>query len=108
MSWKQWLAAWSKTDFDAVVSTVVTVFVESALAHTAGPLWLRLETDGNTVTVAVEDTSTTSAQRRESVQHPDAIRGLDIIQAVSGAWGNVPISSGKAVWAAIGPEHRLV
>jgi hypothetical protein len=33
--------------------------------------------------------------------------GLHIVGALCRAWGNAPTSSGKTVWAVIGPENRL-
>ena len=54
---KQLLTEWSRTDFVAVVSSVATLFVENVLAHPDGAMSLRLETNGITVTVAVDASS---------------------------------------------------
>ncbi|CNJ97610.1 stas domain-containing protein [Mycobacterium tuberculosis] len=33
--------------------------------------------------------------------------GLAIVDALSREWGSTPTSSGKTVWAVIGPENQL-
>ena len=35
------------------------------------------------------------------------VSGLAIVSALSRAWGSTPTSSGKTVWAVIGPENQL-
>lgn len=35
------------------------------------------------------------------------VSGLAIVAALSRAWGSSPTSSGKTVWAIIGPENQL-
>ena len=35
------------------------------------------------------------------------VSGLAIVDALSRAWGSTPTSSGKTVWAVIGPENQL-
>ncbi|HEX4390659.1 MAG TPA: sulfate transporter, partial [Mycobacterium sp.] len=37
----------------------------------------------------------------------DPVSGLAIVASVCRAWGSMPTSSGKTVWAVIGPENRL-
>lgn len=78
---EKWLTAWSQTDLISVTKVIVTSLVENVLKHTDSPPGLRLESKGDTVTVAVEDDSRT--------------------------WGTAPTPSGKTVWAVIGPENRL-
>lgn len=103
----EWLSAWSQTELIPVAKVIVTALVENVLQHTDGSLSVRLETDGATVTVAVEDTSHAPASVRESACGADAPSGLRIVSALCRTWGNSPTSSGKTVWAIIGPENRL-
>lgn len=37
----------------------------------------------------------------------DHVSGLATVAAMSRAWGSAPTSSGKTVWALVGPENRL-
>jgi hypothetical protein len=37
----------------------------------------------------------------------DRVSGLAIVASVCRAWGSTPMSSGKTVWAVLGPENQL-
>lgn len=103
----EWLTAWSQTDLIPVTKVVVTTFTENVLQHTDSDPAVRLEFDGSVVTVAVEDTSHLPAGLREEPRPNTAPSGLHVVSALCRAWGNAPTSSGKTVWAVIGPENRL-
>ena len=104
----QWLTAWTRPDLITVAKLVATVFIENVLAHTEGTLRLRLESQGEMVTVAVDDHSSQPAIRREPLgQGGGDVSGLSIVAPLCRAWGNSPTPSGKTVWAALGPEKRL-
>ncbi|HZA09789.1 STAS domain-containing protein [Mycobacterium sp.] len=103
----EWLTYWQQAEFIAVAKMIVTVFVENVLAHTDSEPAIRLETDGATVTVAVDDGSTIRAGRREEPDGRERVSGLAIVAALSRRWGNAPTPTGKTVWAVIGPENRL-
>jgi hypothetical protein len=59
------------------------------------------------VTVAVEDADHAPAGVREDLRPNEAPSGLRVVSALCRAWGNSPTSTGKTVWAVIGPENRL-
>jgi hypothetical protein len=104
----EWLSAWSRPELIPVAKLIVTVLVENVLAHTASAPALRLESKGELVTVAVEDDSTTPATRHENPDgRGDQVSGLAIIASLCLAWGNSPTSSGKTVWAVVGPDNAL-
>jgi hypothetical protein len=86
---------------------VVNVFVENVLEHTGSVPMMRIESDGATATIAVSDGSSASAQRLPSPATGLDMSGLAIVAALSRAWGSTPTSSGKTVWAVIGPENQL-
>ena len=96
------LAQWSMTDEIPVAITVANVFIENALRYTGDGCELRLESTGeDVVVVAVSDTSTTPAMRRERT--PGSLpAGLDVVAALCGRWGNLPTTTGKTVWAKAG------
>jgi hypothetical protein len=67
-----------------------------------------LESDGATITIAVQDDSSQPAARHEDAcRGGDLLAGLAIVASVCRAWGSTPIPSGKVVWAIIGPENQL-
>jgi anti-anti-sigma factor len=104
---RQWLTEWSQSKFIPVALVVVNVFVENVLEHTGSVPMMRLETDGATTTIAVSDESTAPALRLPTRGKAIDVSGLAIVDALSRAWGSTPTSSGKTVWAVIGPENQL-
>lgn len=103
-----WLTAWNKAQLIPVAGTVVTVFIENALAHTDSAPILIVELDHDTVTVAVEDGSSLPATRHEDADRgAETVSGLAIVSALCRAWGSAPTSSGKTMWALVGQESQL-
>src|SRR5690625_245070 len=66
----EWLTGWGRGDLVPVAKVIVDGFVENVLAHTDSRPVVLAETDGATVTVAVEDTARPPAVRREPPQAP--------------------------------------
>jgi hypothetical protein len=100
-----WLTDWARTDFIHVVSTVATELVEAALAETDRNFALRLETDGSTVSVAIQHVGIVNPVYRKSAR--DNVSGLDLVAGNSRAWGNYTTTAGNTVWAVVGPENRF-
>lgn len=100
------LVAWSLRERIPVASTVVTVFAENALSYTDAGFDVRLEGTDDEIIVAVSDSSPALAVRRE--RPPGSCpAGLDIVSALCRRWGNTPTSSGKTVWARVGPDDSF-
>jgi anti-anti-sigma factor len=104
---REWLTAWSQSALIPVALVVVNVFVENVLEHTGSVPMMRVEADGASATIAVSDRSSTPALRLPSPEQGIDVSGLAIVAALSRAWGSTPTSSGKTVWAVIGPENQL-
>lgn len=104
---REWLTDWSQSKLIPVALVVVNVFVENVLEHTGSVPLMRVETDGATATIAVSDDNTAPAVRLSSPTSGIDVSGLAIVDALSRAWGSTPTSSGKTVWAVIGPENQL-
>jgi hypothetical protein len=69
---------------------------------------LTLESNGTTVSISVQDGSSTPAARHEDpCRGGERVSGLAIVASVCRAWGSMPTPSGKTVWAVVGPENRL-
>jgi hypothetical protein len=103
---EDWLTAWSRPEMIAVTKVVVSAFVENVLEHTHTAPTVRLESDGKTVAVAVEDGSRSPAVIHES-RSPQPLSSLQIVAALCRVWGNAQTPSGKTVWAVMGPENQL-
>lgn len=104
---REWLTNWSKPGLIPVALVVVNVFIENVLEHTGSEPVIRIECEGPTATIAVYDDSRAPAIRLSSPSKGIDVSGLAIVEALSRAWGSTPTSSGKAVWAVIGPENQL-
>jgi anti-anti-sigma factor len=104
---REWLTGWAQPGFIPVALVVVNVFVENVLEHTGSDPVMRIETDGATATIAVSDGSNAPALRLPSPPKGIDVSGLAIVDALSREWGSTPTSSGKTVWAVIGPENQL-
>ena len=104
---REWLTSWSLPGLIPVALVVVNVFVENVLEHTGSDPVMRVETDGATATIAVSDGSNAPALRLASPKKGIDVSGLAIVDALSREWGSTPTSSGKTVWAVIGPENQL-
>jgi anti-anti-sigma factor len=104
---REWLTTWSQAKLIPVALVVVNVFVENVLEHTASVPVVRIQAQGTAATIAVSDASNTPAARLQSPAKGIDVSGLAIVDALSRAWGSTPTSSGKTVWAVIGPENQL-
>lgn len=102
-----WLTAWSQTEFIPVTKIVATTLVENVLQHTDSRPCVRLESDNVDVAVAVEDSSHAPAALREGTTANGLPSGLRIMSALCRMWGQAPTTSGKTVWAVLGPENQL-
>jgi hypothetical protein len=104
---REWLTGWSQPGLIPVALVVVNVFVENVLEHTGSDPVMRVETDGTTATIAVSDGNSAPALRLPAPAKGIDVSGLAIVDALSRAWGSTATSTGKTVWAIIGPENQL-
>lgn len=101
----EWLTGWAQDELVPIAKIVVDVLVENVLAHTDSQPVVFAESDGETVTIAVQDHAAAPAVRREPpAGTKQCISGLGVVAALSRAWGSTPTGSGKTVWAVIGPD----
>ncbi|MFD8815303.1 ATP-binding protein [Streptomyces sp. NPDC059627] len=88
------------TDTGDSAALVATELVTNAWRHAGGALEMRLIWDGRTLTVEVDDTSSTSP----AVLAPDRRGshggyGLALVNSLAEAWGTYGRPNGKTVWA---------
>ncbi|WP_225829755.1 SpoIIE family protein phosphatase [Streptomyces sp. NK08204] len=84
---------------------VVSELVTNALVHTEGPVRLDLSLVNHRLRLAVADASPRSPVKPTNIGwEATGGRGILLVEAVSAAWGTVPVSGGKLVWADLVPE----
>ncbi|MFC9319565.1 SpoIIE family protein phosphatase [Streptomyces nigra] len=78
---------------------VVSELVTNALVHTDGQVRLDLTLVGRRLRVAVADSSPRTPVRPTSISwEATGGRGILLVEAMTTAWGTVPVSGGKQVW----------
>ncbi|WP_181806509.1 ATP-binding SpoIIE family protein phosphatase, partial [Streptomyces shenzhenensis] len=100
------LRSWGVIDdaMDAAL-LVVSELVTNALIHTDGPVRLDLTLVEHRLRIAVADASPRSPVKPTSIGwEATGGRGILLVEAVSAAWGTVPASGGKQVWADLALE----
>ncbi|OIJ68884.1 SpoIIE family protein phosphatase [Streptomyces mangrovisoli] len=81
---------------------VVSELVTNALVHTDGKVRLDLTLVNNRLRVSVSDTSPRTPIKPTRIGwEATGGRGVLLVEAVSAAWGTVPVSGGKQVWSEI-------
>ncbi|MGV9822111.1 ATP-binding protein [Nocardia xishanensis] len=86
---------------------VATELVENALLHAFGELGLRLESQGELLTIAVADADPHEAMLREPAAGHPARFGLHVVASLARAWGCAPRwPVGKVVWATLADHDR--
>ncbi|MET8781958.1 MULTISPECIES: SpoIIE family protein phosphatase [unclassified Streptomyces] len=94
------LRAWGVTEDVDMVLLVVSELVTNALVHTGGPVRLHLTLFNHRLRIAVLDNSPRTPVKPTSIGwEATGGRGILLVEAVSAAWGTVPVSGGKQVWA---------
>ncbi|MEV0634930.1 SpoIIE family protein phosphatase [Streptomyces sp. NPDC050619] len=89
---------------DAVL-LVVSELVTNALVHTDGRVRLDLTRIDHLMRVAVADASPRSPVKPTSIGwEATGGRGILLVEAMSTAWGIVPVSGGKQVWSELALE----
>ncbi|WP_079146754.1 SpoIIE family protein phosphatase [Streptomyces griseochromogenes] len=85
---------------------IVSELVTNALVHTGGQVRLDLSLLNHRLRLAVADASPRSPVKPTHIGwEATGGRGILLVEAVSAAWGTVPVSGGKQVWAEIVPER---
>ena len=97
------LTGWSIADDTCdTAALVVSELVTNALVHTQGPVRLDLILRGDRVRVCVSDSSPRAPAKPVIVDwESTGGRGLLLVEAMSDAFGSVPVAGGKQVWSEI-------
>ncbi|MFE2925023.1 SpoIIE family protein phosphatase [Streptomyces goshikiensis] len=100
------LRSWGVVEELDAALLVVSELVTNAIAHTQGEVGMDLTLSADRLRIAVNDVSPRSPVKPSWVSwESTGGRGLLIVEATTTAWGSVPLSGGKQVWAEI-PWHH--
>src|SRR4051794_17791621 len=93
---------WDLPDLAGPACIVVTEMVNNVVAHARTPMSVLLARQGDAMSVAVRDHSTTTPTFTGPVA-PTAYggRGLLLIDSVADRWGSLTLDAGKVVWAVL-------
>ncbi|WST73650.1 SpoIIE family protein phosphatase [Streptomyces sp. NBC_01136] len=81
---------------------VVSELVTNALVHTGGQVRMDLTLINHRLRISVADSSARTPVKPTSIGwEATGGRGILLVEAVSAAWGTVPVSGGKQVWSEI-------
>ncbi|WP_264925526.1 SpoIIE family protein phosphatase [Streptomyces sp. A012304] len=97
------LRSWGVSDaaMDAAL-LIVSELVTNALVHTDGRVRLDLTLINHRLRVAVTDSSPRSPVKPTGLSwEATGGRGVLLVEAMSEAWGTVPVSGGKQVWSEV-------
>ncbi|MHA5047748.1 SpoIIE family protein phosphatase [Streptomyces sp. SD15] len=96
------LRAWGVGDEIDAALLVVSELVTNALVHTDGPVRFDLTLINHRLRIAVADSSPRTPVKPTSIGwEATGGRGILLVEAMSAAWGTVPVSGGKQVWSEI-------
>lgn len=98
---------WGVDGLIPAASVVATVLVDNVLTHTDSEPDVRLEADGDKVTVAVADGSAALAEMPEHAEALGVLTDLMMVSSLCAAWGNSPTADGKVVWAVLTPSSQI-
>jgi len=94
------LRTWKIGDAADPALLIVSELVTNALVHTKGEVRLDLTLAGDRLRVAVTDASPRSPAKPVIADwEATGGRGILLVEAMSAAWGTVPVSGGKQVWS---------
>lgn len=97
------LRSWGVTEEADAVLLVVSELVTNALVHTEGQVRLDLTFVNQRLRIAVADNSPRTPVKPPNIGwEATGGRGILLVEALSAAWGTLPVSGGKQVWCELG------
>ncbi|MET9762585.1 SpoIIE family protein phosphatase [Streptomyces sp. NPDC006372] len=96
------LRSWDVVAEADTILLVVSELVTNALVHTQGAVRVELTLAADRVRVTVSDSSPRAPAKPVVVDwESTGGRGLFLVEAMSTAWGSVPVGGGKQVWSEV-------
>lgn len=96
------LRSWGIAAEADTVLLVVSELVTNALVHTQGAVRVELTLAADRLRVTVSDSSPRAPAKPVVVDwESTGGRGLFLVEAMSAAWGSVPVGGGKQVWSEV-------
>jgi anti-sigma regulatory factor (Ser/Thr protein kinase) len=97
------LRSWGMAEDGDAVLLIVSELVTNALVHTRGQVRLDLTFVNQRLRIAVADNSPRTPVKPTNIGwEATGGRGILLVEALSSAWGTLPVSGGKQVWCELG------
>lgn len=100
------LRLWHEDDLVPDATLVATELASNAISHADSPFRVSVDRAVGVVCIAIQDSTTTPARRRQAAIDADSGRGMAIVEALSRRWGCDDLIGGKVVWAELVSSRR--
>jgi anti-sigma regulatory factor (Ser/Thr protein kinase) len=97
-------ADWGLPESAVAAEVIASELVTNAVRHAGTGIELRVTLRDDQLRVSVRDGAVGLARRQSPAESDSYGRGLLVVEAIAAAWGNVPLTDGKVVWAML---HRF-
>jgi hypothetical protein len=102
----EFLVTSSHPEYVQAAEAIAGELIRNVLAHTQSAPRIRLELNGDQLTIAVADDCPEPAVRQEPAGGALRFSGLGVVSTLSRMWGCLPAGTGKVVWAVVAPAER--
>lgn len=101
------LVAWNAEEWEFAATTLVSELATNSVLHARTAFTVELQLDDQSLRLRVSDGSPVAPVVKSHSAQATTGRGLDLVAALSIAWGVEPRATGKAVWCVLNRSGAL-
>ena len=105
---RQALVGWDAEAWEYGASALVTELATNAVLHARTPFVVEVSYDGRQVRLCVSDGDRRPPLRKSHSRESTTGRGLDLVGALSDAWGVDQQATGKTIWCRVSSDARAL